>query len=74
MESVNNNINYIITDLYVDVADRVVHPGQLISSEIVDKEVGDAPYYSDSIEMNYMLGPVFIIILLLIPFMYKKIK
>lgn len=65
---------YIITDLYVDVADRVVHPGQLISSEIVDKEVGDAPYYSDSTEMNYMLGPVFIIILLLIPFMYKKIK
>lgn len=66
--------DYIISNTETDVADRVVHAGQLISSNIVGKEAECTPYYSNATEMNYMLGPVFIVILLVMPFMYKKIK
>lgn len=65
---------YIISGIETDVADRVVHPGQLISSSIEGKEAENTPYYSDDKEMNYMIGPSFIVILLLVPFLYKKIR
>lgn len=66
--------NYIISSIQTDVKDRVVHPGQLIASSFEGKEVENTSYYSNDKEMNYMIGLPFIVILLLLPFMYKKIK
>lgn len=66
--------NYIISSIQTDVKDRVVHPGQLIASSFEGKEVESTSYYSNDKEMNYMIGLPFIVILLLLPFMYKKIK
>lgn len=65
---------YKISDTTADVANRVVHPGQLIGGSIESSDVGDTEYYSDEKEMNYMIGLTSIIILTLIPFFYKSIK
>ena len=66
--------NYIISGIKTDVRDRVVHPGQLIGSSFESKDVENTSYYSNEKEMNYMIGLPFIVILLVLPFMYKKIK
>lgn len=66
--------NYVISSIETDVKDRVVHPGQLIGSSFEGKEVENTSYYSNDKEMNYMIGLPFLVILLLFPFMYKKIK
>lgn len=66
--------NYVISGIQTDVKDRVVHPGQLIASSFEGKEVENTSYYSNDKEMNYMIGIPFIVIILLLPFMYKKIK
>ena len=66
--------NYIISSIKTDVKDRVVHPGQLISSSIEGKEAENTGYYSNDKEMNYMIGMPFIVLILLIPFVYKEIK
>lgn len=65
---------YKISEIETDVSDRVVHPGQLIISEIQDKTAENTSYYSNDKEMNYMIGLTTIIILFLFPFAYKKIK
>lgn len=57
-----------------DVKNNVVHPGQLIGSSIEGKEVENTAYFSNEKEMNYMIGLTSIIILMLLPFVYKKIK
>lgn len=66
--------NYVISSIQTNVKDRVVHPGQLIASSFEGKEVENTSYYSNDKEMNYMIGIPFIVIILLLPFMYKKIK
>lgn len=66
--------NYIISGIKTDVKDRVVHPGQLISGSFEGKEAESTGYYSNEKEMNYMIGLPFIVILLMIPFVYKDIK
>lgn len=65
---------YKISEIETDVSERVVHPGQLIMSEIQDKTAENTSYYSNDKEMNYMIGLTSIIILFLFPFAYKKIK
>lgn len=65
---------YRITDIQTDVADRVVHPGQLIGGSFEGKEAENTSYYSDDKEMNYMIGLAFFVILLLLPYVYKVIK
>ena len=65
---------YRISNIETDVADRVVHPGQLIGGSFEGKEAENTGYYSDEKEMNYMIGLAFLPILLLIPYLYKIIK
>ena len=66
--------NYIISGIQTDVKDRIVHPGQLIGGSFEGKEAESTSYYSNEKEMNYMIGLPFIVIILLIPFVYGKIK
>ena len=65
---------YKINETIIDVSDRVVHPGQLIISEIENKTVENTSYFSNDKEMNYMIGLTALIILLMTPFVIKKIK
>lgn len=57
-----------------NVADNVVHFGQLIGGSIEGKEVENTGYFSNDKEMNYMIGLTSIIILILLPFAINKIK
>lgn len=66
---------YNVNDMtIVDVADRIVHPGQLIVGSIEGKKIESTGYFSNDKEMNYMIGLTAILILSLFPFAYKKIK
>jgi|GEM_PF-2224328 len=57
-----------------NVADSVVHVGQLIGSKIESGNVGNSSYFSNDKEMNYMIGLTPILLLALLPFAFAKIK
>ena len=57
-----------------DVANSIVHFGQLIGSNMDTTNVQNTNYLSNDKEMNYMLGLTPILILVLLPFAYAKIK
>ena len=57
-----------------NVADSAVHVGQLIGSKIESGNVGNSSYLSNDKEMNYMIGLTPILLLVLLPFAFAKIK
>ena len=65
---------YRISEITTDVADRVVHPGQLIGGSFEGKQAENTSYYSNDKEMNYMIGLPFLVVVLLLPYAYKKIE
>lgn len=56
-----------------DVANSILHVGQLIGGAI-DVTAGNTNYFSNDKEMNFMIGLMPIIILILLPLLYEKIK
>lgn len=66
--------NYIISSIKTDVQDMVIHPGQLIGGRFEEENAISTSYYSNEKEMNYMIGIPFFVIILLLPFIYCRIK
>jgi len=57
-----------------DVANSIVHVGQLIGSDMDIANAQNTSYLSNDKDMDYMLGLTPILILVLLPFAYAKIK
>jgi hypothetical protein len=68
------NIYNVNTMMGGNVADSIVHIGQLIGSKIESGNVGNSSYLSNDKEMNYMIGLTPILLLALLPFAFAKIK
>lgn len=65
---------YKISNSDTDVASQILYPGQLIGGAVEPQNILSTSYYSDEKEMNYMIGLTSIIILTLLPFVYKSLK
>ena len=68
------NIYNVSSMMGGDVANSIVHVGQLIGSDMDISNAGNTGYLSNDKEMNYMLGLTPILILVLLPFAFAKIK